>query len=120
MVFLGLDFIWLRVATKLLYKPEIGHLLLDKPNIAISVGFYLLYVIGIIVLVVMPAHNQGSWLKALGAGALFGLVAYGTYDMTNLATLKDWSITVSLIDMAWGTTVTALAATAGYFVLKVI
>jgi len=63
----------------------------------------------------MPAVSGGGWLTAVAGGALLGLIAYGTYDMTNLATLKDWSITVSIVDMAWGSFLTAAAATAGYF-----
>ena len=74
------------------------------------------YVVGIVGLAVIPAVNGGSWTSALLAGALIGLVAYGTYDMTNMSTLKGWSLTLSLVDIAWGTVLTAVAATAGYFV----
>lgn len=76
--------------------------------------FYLVYLIGIVVFAVMPALNQQERLMALGAGALLGLVAYGTYDFTNLSTLKNWPLTLSLIDVCWGVVLTGVAATAGY------
>ena len=81
-------------------------------------AFYLVYVIGIVVFAVLPAHGSGSWLMALGLGALLGLVAYGTYDFTNLATIRDWPSMVSIIDLCWGVSVTAVASLAGYTVLR--
>jgi uncharacterized membrane protein len=112
-VFLGLDFLWLTTIALGLYRRELGDLLLEKPSLAISAGFYLVYVAGIVFFCVMPALNGGSWLTALGTGAVLGLVAYGTYDITNLATLKNWSTTVAVADLAWGTALTAVAAAAG-------
>lgn len=114
-VFFGLDFIWL---SRMLgfYRSEMGGLLLEQPKLGYAAGFYVLYVVGIVALVVVPALGGGGWGQALVMGALLGLVAYGTYDMTNMSTLKGWSLNLALVDMAWGTFVTAVAATAGYFV----
>lgn len=114
-VFFGLDFVWL---SRMLgfYRAEMGGLLLAQPKLGFAAGFYVLYVVGIVALVVVPALNGGGWGQALAMGALLGLVAYGTYDMTNMSTLNGWSLKLALVDMAWGTFVTAAAATAGYFV----
>src|SRR5215217_2927885 len=102
-VFLGLDFVWLTRVALGLYRRELGSLLLDKPNLAIAGVFYLLFVVGIVVLAIHPALTGGGWLTALLFGAVLGLVAYGTYDITNLSTLKNWSLTVTVADIAWGT-----------------
>lgn len=118
-VFLAIDFVWLTLASRFLYQPQLGHLLADQPNLLVAAGFYLVYVVGIVVFAVLPAANAGSWLMALGLGALLGLVAYGTYDFTNLATLRDWPPLVTIVDLAWGTALTATAAVAGYWALKV-
>ena len=87
---LVLDAIWLTLAVPRLYQPQIGHLLAAQPNLGIAAVFYLFYIVGIVVFAVLPAQTVGSWLTALGLGALLGLVAYGTYDFTNMATLRDW------------------------------
>jgi uncharacterized membrane protein len=115
-VFFGLDFLWL---SRMLgfYQSQLGGLLLDKPRLGYAGAFYAVYVIGVLVLVVLPAATAGSWVNALLGGALLGLVAYGTDDMTNMATLKGWSLQVALVDVAWGTVLTMLAATAGTLVL---
>ena len=111
-VFFGLDFVWL---SRMLgfYQSQLGELLLDKPRLGYAGAFYALYVVGVVILVVLPATEGGGWVNALLGGALLGLVAYGTYDMTNMATLKAWPLQVALLDMAWGTLLTALAAAAG-------
>src|SRR5690606_15471819 len=104
---LVLDVIWLSTMVPRIYQPAMGQLLADKPNFWIAGLFYLVYVIGIVVFAVLPAVNQQNWLVALGAGALLGLVAYGTYDFTNLSTLKDWPLALSFIDVAWGVLLTS-------------
>jgi uncharacterized membrane protein len=109
-VFFALDFVWLSTMVKSLYRREIGDLLLDKPNLAAAGLFYLLYLLGVVVLVVIPANND--IVKALWTGALFGLVAYGTYDLTNLSTIRGFTPTITVIDLIWGTALTAVAATA--------
>jgi uncharacterized membrane protein len=117
-VFLAIDFVWLSTATNFFYRPQMGSLLSSQPNLVVAAAFYLVYVVGIVVFAVLPAANQGSWLMALGLGALLGLVAYGTYDITNLATIRDWPPLVTIVDLAWGTALTAVSALAGYWALR--
>jgi uncharacterized membrane protein len=119
-VFLALDFIWLSSVALGMYRRELGGLLLDKPSLGIASAFYLIYVAGVVFFCVNPALHGGSWLTALGAGAVLGLVAYGTYDITNLSTLKGWSVQLSLIDLAWGTTLTAVSAAAGTAIASLV
>ncbi|KWV57716.1 hypothetical protein AS026_30925 [Rhizobium altiplani] len=116
LVFLGLDVLWLTRISPAFYRSRIGELLLAQPNFAAAAAFYLIYVAGIVYFAVVPALNAESWSTALVSGAILGLVAFGTYDMTNLATLKGWSLGVSLVDMSWGMVITASSATAGYLV----
>ena len=116
--FFALDFIWLSLAVPRLYKPLLGAMLRDSPNLPVAAAFYLVYVVGLVVFAVLPANASGSWLTALGLGALLGLVAYGTYDFTNLSTLRDWPLMVSVVDLAWGVTVSAVAAVGGYTALR--
>jgi len=118
--FLAIDFVWLSLMASRLYRPQLGGMLLDQPNLVVAGLFYLVYAAGIVVLVVLPAFGARSLLMALGLGALLGLVAYGTYDITNLATLKGWSVTVTIVDMAWGMTITAIASMAGYLALRTV
>jgi uncharacterized membrane protein len=110
-LFLGLDALWLTQIALGMYRRELGDLLLAQPNLAVAGLFYLLFVAGIVLLVVLPALDGGGWPAALWMGALLGLVAYGTYDITNLSTLKGWSLALSLTDLAWGTALTAISAT---------
>lgn len=117
--FFALDFVWLSLAVPRLYKPLLGTLLRDSPNLPVAAAFYLVYVVGLVVFAVLPAASAGSWLMALGLGALLGLVAYGTYDFTNLSTMRNWPLTVSVFDLAWGISVSAIAALAGYTALSV-
>ena len=119
-VFLGLDALWLSKVALGMYRQELGGLLLDKPNLPIAGAFYLLYVVGIVVLAIVPALDGGGWVKALLLGAVLGLVAYGTYDITNLSTLKGWSSQLALIDIAWGTALTSVSATIGYWAVKAL
>ena len=117
-VFLGLDAIWLSKVALGMYRAEVGGLLLERPNLPIAAAFYLLYVVGIVVLAIVPALADGGWIKALLLGAVLGLVAYGTYDITNLSTLKGWSVKLALIDIAWGTALSAVSATIGFWVVR--
>ncbi|MNQ18117.1 hypothetical protein D3C85_311510 [compost metagenome] len=116
-IFALIDAAWLK-STSRFYKSELGGLLLKVPNFPAAVLFYLIYVVGMIVFAVHPALEQQNWGVALGYGATLGFIAYATYDLTNLATLRKWSRTVVIVDMAWGTVVTAAASTAAYFVLS--
>jgi uncharacterized membrane protein len=111
-VFLALDAVWLTTMAPLLYRPAIGHLMLDDFEPLPAFAFYLLYVIGIVTFAVMPGLARASAGSALARGALFGLVAYATYDLTNQATLRGWPWVVTLADLCWGSFVTAAAAAA--------
>ncbi|MBP1849072.1 DUF2177 family protein [Rhizobium halophytocola] len=114
-VFFGLDFIWLSKSIGF-YRSHIGDLLLDQPNFVAAGLFYVFYIAGIVYLAVVPNLQNGSWSSALLAGAVLGFLAYGTYDMTNLSTLKGWSVTIVIADLIWGTFLTGVAATAGYLI----
>ena len=117
-VFCGLDFLWLGFVAKDYYQSQVGALLLDKPNLTVAALFYGLYIVGVLVFAVLPALDAGAWGKALLLGALFGFFAYATYDLTNLATLNGWSAGIAMLDLTWGTLVTGVSATAGYFVTR--
>ncbi|MDR7028001.1 DUF2177 family protein [Rhizobium rosettiformans] len=117
-VFFALDYLWLTRIAIGFYREQIGSLMLASPNFAAAGVFYLFYVVGVVYFAVMPAVSAGSLVTALINGALLGLLAYGTYDMTNLATLKGWSLQMSLVDMAWGAFLTATAAAAGYLAVS--
>lgn len=117
--FLFIDFIWLTKVAPKLYKEQIGHLMADKPNLGAAGLFYLLYIIGLVVFVVQPAVAKQSVAFAATRGALFGLVAYATFDLTSMAVLKDWPLKITVIDLAWGTILTATVCTLATFaVLK--
>lgn len=104
-----LDAIWLATMTSRLYRQQLPGLLLDTPSWAPAVAFYVLYAVGVVVLVVLPALERDLPLgRAILYGALLGLVAYGTYDLTNQATLRGWSTLVTVIDMTWGASLTAI------------
>ncbi len=118
-VFLACDSIWLTRAVGF-YRNALGDLLADKPNLGAAAAFYPLYVLGIVVLVVMPATRNGGWPSAMFLGGMLGLVAYATYDLTNLATLSRWSIPVTVVDMAWGTILTAVSSVGGFFAVRMI
>lgn len=109
----GLDFLWLSNTAGPIYRRALGDMMAENANMKAAVAFYLVYLVGVMVFAVRPALNSGDWRQAALYGALFGFFAYATYDLTNLATLKVWSLRVSLIDMGWGTLLTAVAASAG-------
>jgi len=109
-IFLALDLVWLGVIARDLYRSEMGALIAPEFRVVPAAVFYLLYVAGVVFFVVMPAVQAGAPAQALLTGAFFGLVAYGTYDFTNLAVVRDWPARLSLIDLAWGTVATAAAS----------
>ena len=119
-VFLGLDAIWLTFAGGLLYRPLIGDLLLPTFKLAPAALFYALYIAGVVAFAVIPALISGRLTTALLYGAALGLVAYGTYDLTNQSTLNGWSSALTVTDMIWGTFLTAIAATAGALVTRTV
>lgn len=108
-----IDSVWLRTMSERLYKVEIGALLADSFRLPPAILFYLLYILGMMIFAVGPAMQSGSWKTALCYGAAFGFFAYMTYDLTNYATLKVWSLKVTILDIIWGTVLTGLAAAAG-------
>lgn len=105
-----LDYVWLGHIAKKIYYSEMGKILLDKPNMLPALVFYVIYVVGVIIFVVNPALAKDSFWHAAGYGALFGLVAYATYDLTNLAVTKGFSTKIVVIDMIWGMILTAAVA----------
>ncbi len=112
-VFVGGDLTWLTLMGPRLYRPVLGSIMADRPDWKAALAFYALYLTGISVFAIAPGLRAGRPLAALGWGALFGLVAYGVYDLTNQATLKVWATRLSLIDMAWGALITGVAALVG-------
>jgi len=116
-VMLVLDLLWIGVIAKPLYQQGIGHLMADQPRLGVAVAFYLMYAVGLVVFAVNQGGSAGDWKSAMLYGALFGFFAYATYDLTNLATLRNWPVSLALIDMAWGTAVSAVCAGAGRLAL---
>lgn len=115
-VFLVLDLVWLVKISPKFYKKNIGHLMADKVNYAPAAIFYLAFIIAITIFVIGPAYVGGlGWSHALIYGALFGFITYGTYDLTNFATLKKWPLNVTLADIVWGTSVSTATAISVYY-----
>lgn len=114
-VLILLDLVWLGFIAKPLYQQGIGHLMADRPRVAVAALFYAIYALGLMVFVVVPHGAAGGWSRALAAAALFGFFAYATYDLTNLATLKEWPLGISLLDICWGTLVSTASGAAGKF-----
>ncbi len=118
--FLAIDFIWLARIARSLYFGKVGGLLLDKPNMAAAAIFYSIYVVGVVFFAVSPALRAEQAAIAVLYGALFGFFAYATYDMTNYATLKGWSLSLALVDISWGTSLTGFSALAGYLGARLV
>ena len=115
LIFTLVDLVWLvRVAPKL-YRKYIGHLMSDRVNIASAALFYVVFIVGLVYFVIGPHINNP--LMAFLSGAMFGLVTYATYDLTNLATLKAWPVTITVIDLIWGTLVTAVTSVLVVFII---
>ena len=112
--FLAIDMVWLVVVARGFYRERLGFLLSDQPNWWAAISFYLLFVVGLLVFVIVPAMEAGSLRKALLLGAFFGLVTYATYDLTNHATIKNWPWIVTLVDMTWGAVLATTVSCIGY------
>jgi uncharacterized membrane protein len=112
-IMIAIDLLWLGIIAKPFYQQGIGHLMAERPNIPAAVLFYLFYPVGIVFFAIMPNVSSTAWTSTLIAGALFGLFCYATYDLTNLATLKNWPISVAIADISWGTLITAISALTG-------
>jgi uncharacterized membrane protein len=115
-VFFIIDMVWLVLVARGFYKSQMGELLRTDINWVAAIIFYLLFVAGLILFVIQPAIVVGDWTHALVWGALFGFMTYATYDLTNLATLNGWNVTLALVDMAWGTVLSASVATVTCFI----
>ena len=115
-IFLIIDIIWLSITVKMIYRPALGSLLNDKPVIWAAVLFYLIYVIALTLLVLKPALISGSIFQAFWTGAIFGIVTYGTYNLTNMATIKDWSSNIVWIDMVWGGILTSISSSISIYI----
>lgn len=115
-VFFAIDMVWLGLVAKDFYRAQIGSLMKIDINWIAGITFYLLFIVGLVFFVIAPAVERGSWLYALSIGAFFGLITYATYDLTNLATLKDWPLAVTFVDMAWGSLLGASVSIATYFI----
>ncbi|MEC7118495.1 MAG: DUF2177 family protein [Pseudomonadota bacterium] len=106
-LFLGIDYVWLTQMVERFYRPEIGALMRDQPNMLAAGGFYLFYILALMILVIVPQLRQGGSLgRVFALGTIAGAFAYGTYDFTNLATLEGWTLKMTLGDLAWGTVLT--------------
>ncbi|MGC2081793.1 MAG: DUF2177 family protein [Bradyrhizobium sp.] len=112
--FVAVDMIWLGIMVERLYRPALGDMLRTAPNFPAASVFYLLYPVGLIVFAVLPAHQEHSALKAFTQGMMFGCFTYATYDLTNQATLRNWSTALTVADICWGTFLAGLSAWLGY------
>lgn len=117
-VFFVIDLFWLGFLAKDLYRAELGNFMAAKTNWPAAIIFYLIFIAGLIYYAVNPALDSGSWLEALKLGALFGFITYLTYDMTNLATLKDWPIKITIIDILWGSSLNALTSLVSFHLVN--
>ena len=115
-VFFIIDMIWLGLIAKNFIREQIGFLMKTNLNWFAAIIFYLLFIAGLVVFVLSPSFEKKDWLNALYLGALFGLFTYSTYDLTNLATIKDWPLLVTIVDIIWGTVLSALVSLISYFV----
>ena len=113
LVFFAVDMVWLGLVARTFYSKYLGYLMAPSVNWLAAILFYLMFIVGILVFVVLPGLKSGSMRDPLLRAALFGLITYATYDLTNLATLKDWPLVLSVVDMAWGTVLTVIVSYAG-------
>ena len=118
--FIIVDGIWLGFIAKSLYKKELGHLLSSNPNWIAAIIFYLIFLVGLIYFVINPGIEKESIKTILISGALFGLLTYATYDLTNLATLKNWPLKITVIDLIWGTSLSTIVSTMTYYIYSMI
>jgi uncharacterized membrane protein len=119
-VFMAMDATWLTLTGARLYKPVLGSMLTDKVDVGAAVAFYAIYMLGLTIFAVRPALVSRQARTAALYGALLGLVSYATYDLTNQATLRLWSVKITVFDLAWGVTVSAVASTCGYFAARAL
>lgn len=116
-VFFAIDMLWLGVIAKNFYQNQIGSLMKKDINWVSAIIFYLLFVVGIVFFAIYPAIQANSWTQAFFLGAFFGFITYMTYDLTNLATLKNWPLKLAIVDILWGTILATSVSTATYFII---
>ena len=119
-VFFAIDMVWLGVIAKNIYNKYLGELLSEKVNWTAAIIFYLIFIIGIFVFVIIPSVEKQSLARAVLLGAFFGFVTYATYDLTNYATLKGFPLTIVFIDLAWGAVLTSVVSIAGYYIMLAV
>jgi uncharacterized membrane protein len=117
-VFFAIDMLWLGVLAQDLYQQQIGGLMRADPNWWAAILFYLIFIAGMVFFVIAPAREKGSWCYAMFAGAAFGFVTYATFDLTALALLKDWPLLITLVDLVWGTVLSASVSTITFAIAK--
>ena len=115
-VFFIIDMVWLALIAKNFYREQIGFLMKPDINWTAAIIFYILFIAGLVLFVIAPAYEKQSWIQALLLGILFGLVSYATYDLTNLATLKDWPLKVTIVDLIWGMVLAGSVSVITYFI----
>ena len=120
LVFFAVDMIWLGLIAKNIYKKYLGALMSDTVNWVAALIFYLLFIIGIFIFVIYPSIEKQSPGRALVLGAIFGLITYATYDLTNYATLKGFPLNVVVLDLIWGTFITTVVSISGYYITKYV
>ncbi len=119
-VFFVIDFIWLKFVASGFYSTKIGHLMASEPKLLPALIFYLIFVVGVIIFAVLPGYESQNLWKTIMLGALFGMLSYSTYDLTNLATLKGWPVSITIIDIIWGTSVSTITSIAGYYIATLL
>lgn len=115
-IFLAIDMLWLGLVAKGFYAKQIGFLMKTNINWTAALIFYLLFIAGLVIFVINPAIDKHSWKQALLLGALFGLITYATYDLTNLATIKDWPLLVTFVDLIWGAILSATVSVLAFLI----
>ena len=116
--FFAIDMIWLGFVARTFYRKYLGFLMAPSPNWLAAIIFYLLFIVGILVFVVLPGLEDNSFKTTLLRAALFGLITYATYDLTNLATVKDWPVLITVVDMAWGTILSVAVSSISFWAGK--
>jgi uncharacterized membrane protein len=117
-VFFAVDMVWLGLVASSFYKKHLGYLMAPTINWSAAIIFYLLFILGILIFVVLPGIKENSLSNTILRALLFGLITYATYDLTNLATIKQWPMIVTLVDLAWGMVLSTIVSVAGFYVAK--
>lgn len=119
-IFLAIDAVWLLLIAKTLYSRYLGYLMAKNPNLLAAFIFYCIFVAGLLYFVINPALLTGRWQDAMVSGLFFGLVTYATYDLTNLATIRDWPLFITGVDLMWGSFVAAFTSVMAFFAIRLL